>query len=64
MILLERSTSLVLLRTFGSLTLKSYWSEPVKVFVMNIYGQMLACNLHCVIFLCIYFSIVKFVLCL
>ena len=36
-------------------------SKPVKVFVMNICDMvacMPACNLHCVIFLCIYFCIV------
>ena len=39
--------------------------EPVKVFVEWLkYGQMLACNLHCVIFLCIYFSNSYCVICI
>ena len=47
----------------GIKTLNHIESKPVKVFVMNIWSQTL-CNLHCLIFLCIYFCIVLFVLCL
>ena len=34
----------------GIKTLNHIESKPVKVFVMNIYGRIPACNLHCVIF--------------
>ena len=45
----------------GIKTLNHIESKPVKVFVMNIWSH--TC-MYCVIFLCIYFCIVLFVLCL